>query len=157
MNVILQIDKPFQIDTDPRPIQNAVQTTVQLVRGNTEDGVNITITNEDAIQQLNYQYRGLNTPTDVLSFAYSPDPDFPKIDPMMSHYLGDIIIAYPVAKTQAKVRGHSVQDEIILLAVHGTLHLLGFDHATPAQKEKMWAVQQQIMTSLGLVHVQPTE
>jgi probable rRNA maturation factor len=53
--------------------------------------------------------------------------------------------------------GHTPQDEITLLAVHGFLHLLGFDHDTPANRQVMWDIQAQTMAELGLAHVQPTE
>jgi probable rRNA maturation factor len=72
-------------------------------------------------------------------------------------HLGDVTIAFPVAQTQAQAAGHSSIAELTLLAVHGTLHLLGFDHNTSAAKERMWTAQHQIMTELGLEHIQPTE
>jgi probable rRNA maturation factor len=75
----------------------------------------------------------------------------------MLGYLGEIVIAYPVAQAQAQAAGHTVQAEITLLAVHGLLHLFGFDHDTPENKKKMWAAQHQVMAGLGLAHVQPTE
>jgi probable rRNA maturation factor len=109
------------------------------------------------VQQLNAQYRGIDAPTDVLSFENTPDPDFPELDETEAGHLGDIIIAYPVAEAQAMAAGHTAQQEVILLAVHGLLHLLGFDHDTSENKEKMWQTQRQIMVELGLEHVQPTE
>ena len=63
----------------------------------------------------------------------------------------------PVAEKQAVVGGHAVLEEVLLLTVHGTLHLLGFDHNTQVNKEKMWAAQGQVMAELGLAHVLPTE
>jgi probable rRNA maturation factor len=115
------------------------------------------MTDKATLQQLNQQYRGLNVPTDVLSFENVPDPDFPAMDEDLLGYLGEIVIAYPVAQAQALAAGHTVQAEITLLAVHGLLHLLGFDHDTPQSKNKMWAAQHQVMAELGLAHVQPTE
>lgn len=115
------------------------------------------ITDSAAVQQLNRQYRGIDAPTDVLSFENRPDPDFPNLEPAIGHYLGDIIIAYPVAKAQADATGHLVMEEIILLAIHGALHLLGFDHDTSQNKDKMWAAQGHIIDKLGLASIQPTE
>jgi probable rRNA maturation factor len=115
------------------------------------------VTDSETIKELNQQYRGINAPTDVLSFENIPDPDFPEVDQAASGYLGDIIIAYPVAEAQALAAGHAPQDELILLAVHGLLHLLGFDHETSENKQQMWDIQQRIMTELELAHVQPTE
>jgi probable rRNA maturation factor len=160
MDVIFHIDDPFLVEVDPEPIRQALLTTAQLHQdagGAAATSMTVTITDNETIQQLNYQYRGIDAPTDVLSFENVPDPDFPEVAPVMTDHLGDIIIAYPVALAQATVSGHTTLDELILLAVHGLLHLLGFDHDTPKNREKMWAAQHRIMASLGLAHVQPTE
>jgi len=159
MNIILHIDDTYAPDVEPKQLQNAVITTLKTSSPNSPNdcSVAISVTGTDAVQQLNAQYRGVDKPTDVLSFENTPDPDFPDADPEMANYLGDIIIAYPVAQIQARTAGHSVMAEVTLLVVHGTLHLLGFDHDTPANKKKMWLAQQQIMTQLGLPNVQPTE
>ncbi len=159
MDIALQIDEPFAAGINAEKIKTAVQKTVQLYNKNhlPVNSITVTITNNKTLEQLNCQYRGINAPTDVLSFKNNPDPDFPDVDPAIINYLGDVVIYYPVAKAQAKARGHTLLGEITLLAVHGTLHLLGFDHDTPDRKEKMWAAQYQIMTSLGLAHIQPTE
>ncbi len=160
IDISFQIDEAFVADIDPKPIGEAVRAVIQLYYSGfpTSDlTVTITITANQTLQQLNYQFRGLNTPTDVLSFQNSFDPDFPNMDPTLLYYLGDVIIAYPVAKAQAQASGHSPLDEIILLAVHGTLHLLGFDHDTPEHKKIMWAAQRRVMLSLDLGHIQPTD
>ena len=156
MTIFVQVDEQFNVDTIP--LERALQATLHHINKNTQASeINLIITDETQVQQLNSQFRGINAPTDVLSFENMPDPDFSQIDPSGDAYLGDIVIAYPVAQKQAQAHGHTTLDEIILLAVHGALHLLGFDHDTPENKHQMWAVQQQIMTQLGLSHVQPTE
>lgn len=157
MKTTVQIDSPFEANVDPRVVQHAVQCTVQRVRPNASFTINVTITDNATLKQLNYQYRGINAPTDVLSFEHTTDPDFPVVDPTMAQYLGDIVIAYPVALTQAQAARHTLLDEIILLTIHGTLHLLGYNHDTMTHKKEMWAVQRQILNELGLAHVNPTE
>lgn len=154
MDIIFEIDSPFLVDSQPDLIKKALKLTVQRFGQIENATITVVITDNETIQQLNHQYRGVNAPTDVLSFKNIPAPGFPDLDP---GHLGDIIIAYPVAKAQALAAGHKPVEELTLLAVHGTLHLLGFDHDTTPNKEKMWAAQHQIMTELGLVHVQPTE
>ena len=72
-------------------------------------------------------------------------------------YLGDIIIALPYAARQAAAAGHAAEAELQLLAVHGTLHLLGYDHASPEEKAAMWSAQTAVLTQLGLSHIIPTE
>lgn len=154
MDIILQIDPPFLAELESNLIQQAVQAALQHFGRLNSLTITVVITDNQTVQQLNHQYRGINAPTDVLSFDNIPDPDFPDLD---QDHLGDIIIAFPVAKAQAAAAGHQPLEEVTLLAVHGTLHLLGFDHDTPAQKKEMWAAQQQIMAELGLAHLQPTE
>ena len=105
----------------------------------------LVLTDEATIQRLNYEYAGLNQPTDVLAFpGEEVDPDDEGI------YFGDIIIALPIAERQASAAGHALQAEVNLLTIHGTLHLLGYDHADRDEKEAMWAKQSAILTSLGL-------
>lgn len=159
MEIAIEIDEAFAATVNPAPIMEALRQTIRRFNKSIilASGLNIIITDETTIRQLNQQYRGIDAPTDVLSFENDSDFDFPILDRMASNHLGEIIIAYPVAKAQAISRGHSPLDEIILLAVHGTLHLLGFDHDTPENKEEMWAAQEQIMADMDLAHVQPTE
>jgi probable rRNA maturation factor len=75
----------------------------------------------------------------------------------MKQYLGDIIIAVPYSARQAAASGHDLDAELQLLAVHGTLHLLGHDHADLEEKAKMWQAQTAVLTKLGLAHIKPTE
>jgi probable rRNA maturation factor len=112
--------------------------------------LSIVLTDEQRSRALNQQFGGTDAPTDVLSFSNgSIDPD------SGLHYYGDVVIAIPVAKEQASQAGHSLQAEITLLMVHGILHLLGYDHRDPAETEKMWSMQAQIMQHLGLAHCSP--
>ena len=90
------------------------------------------------LRSLNRRFRGEDRTTDVLSFAGEGD------------YLGDIAISVPRARTQARAGGHSLEAELQLLVVHGVLHLLGHDHASPAQRRAMWAAQDAILEKLGL-------
>jgi probable rRNA maturation factor len=104
----------------------------------------IVIGNDAQLHELNRQFLGVDAPTDVLSFpSDGTDPDSGE------RYIGDILISYPRAVAQAASAGHAVQDELQLLVVHGVLHLLGFDHAVPAEKNRMWAIQTQALASLG--------
>jgi len=158
MEIIFQIDDPFLKDIDldliTQALLNACQHFYQETTKAATGTITLVITDTETVQQLNYQYRDIDAPTDVLSFENRPDPEFPH---MNVDHLGDIIIAYPVAKAQATTAGHTPMEEITLLAVHGLLHLLGFDHDAPAAKEKMWRMQGQIMLEMGLGHVHPTE
>jgi len=108
----------------------------------------IVLTDDAQLRELNREYLGVDAPTDVLSFPAS------EADPETGvSYLGDILISIPRAKQQAEAAGHPVEDEVQLLVVHGTLHLLGHDHATAAEKARMWKAQAEVMSGLGLSHI----
>ncbi len=153
MDITFQIDDAFSQEIETDRIIHAVILTLEQVSDLGSETVSIVITNNETSQALNQQFRGIDKPTDVLSFMDEADPDFPEMDA----HLGDIVIAYPIAEAQALAAGHAPAQEIMLLTVHGMLHLLGFDHDTPEQKAEMWAKQQQIMDAMGLGHIQPTE
>jgi probable rRNA maturation factor len=74
-----------------------------------------------------------------------------------SRYIGDILISIPRAQSQAEAAGHPLESEVQLLVVHGTLHLLGHDHAQPEEKSRMWQAQAEILESLGLGNIQIRE
>ena len=105
----------------------------------------IVLTDEAQMQTFNREFSGKDISTDVLSF---PDGT---IDPDLNlMYFGDVIVAVPIAQEQAKRAEHSTNDELMLLTVHGTLHLLGFDHILPQEKNRMWAHQERILDQLGI-------
>ena len=104
----------------------------------------IVLTDDEQLKALNTQYLDVQAPTDVLSFPSGEiDPDSQEL------YLGDVIISLPRAALQAAAGGHSLEDELSLLAVHGMLHLLGYDHAEDDKKALMWSKQADILARLG--------
>jgi probable rRNA maturation factor len=109
----------------------------------------LVITGDEHIQALNRQYRAIDAPTDVLAFADEETTQAFVTAPDEAAYLGDVIISCPRAEAQAQAAGHPLETELQLLVVHGVLHLLGHDHATPAQKRKMWAAQTEILDSIA--------
>jgi len=102
--------------------------------------VSLVFTDSETVKQLNRDYRGVDEPTDVLAFYMLPqkgaDSSF-AIPPDGVTRLGEVIISYPQAVTQAKEQGHSPERELALLVIHGILHLLGYDHEEPAEESKM--------------------
>jgi probable rRNA maturation factor len=118
-------------------------------------GVAVVVTDNDYVQRLNRDYRGVDAPTDVLSFAAQEgealDASFaPEAAEEIDCYLGDLILAWPYAAAQAAHYGYPVQTELQLLVVHGCLHLLGYDHDTDENQAEMWAAQHAILTGLGV-------
>lgn len=114
--------------------------------------LSVSFVNNERIRELNETYRGKNEVTDVLSFALNEGDDLElnASPPKTPQLLGDIIISVPVARRQAEEYGHSFRREIGFLAVHGFLHLLGYDHHTAEEEEKMFARQKAILTDYGL-------
>lgn len=108
----------------------------------------IVLTDDSQLHELNREYLGIDSPTDVLSFpASESDPE------TGAAYLGDILISIPRATQQAQAAGHSLEAETQLLVIHGTLHLLGYDHAEAEEKARMWKAQADVLERLGLSHI----
>lgn len=128
-------------------LKTAVQTT--LTHEQIESAaLSVLLTNDTEIQAMNHDYRGEDRPTDVLSFEAGDE---------LGGYLGDIAISVETAVVQAQNAGHQLVEELQLLAVHGTLHLLGYDHLSVAEKDEMWEKQTAVLDQLNLNHVTPTE
>lgn len=107
----------------------------------------IIFVDENKIQELNKEYRGIDKITDVISFALEDNEDSIYND---MRVLGDIYICIPRAKEQAENYGHSIKRELSFLTVHGLLHLLGYDHIKKADEEKMFALQELILNEEGI-------
>ena len=109
----------------------------------------VTLTDDENLREYNSRYRGIDEPTDVLAFAArerATDQRF-QAPPGTEDWLGDIVISLPRARRQAREGGHPVNDEVRLLAVHGFLHLLGYDHAEPAEEATMTALTNRILAA----------
>ncbi len=105
----------------------------------------LVVTDDEGIQALNRDFLGLDAPTDVLSFSAQEDSGPFVVAPEAAGYLGDVIVSYPRAVEQAQEHGHTADQEMNLLVIHGILHLLGYDHATEDQEAVMWARQEAIL------------
>ena len=106
-------------------------------------GLTIAVIDDQAVAALNLQFRGIDAPTDVLSFPMDSMPgDAP--------YLGDLAIAFPYASAQAEREGHALSDSLARLVVHGTLHLLGYDHDSAEGRAEMWEAQESALVALGI-------
>lgn len=151
LEIDVQIDEAFAGQIASEGLQAAVEST--LLRENvTSAGVSLMIAGDELLHQLNLEYRGIDGPTDVLSFSAREDAEDAATQfvaaPDAADFLGDIVISLPYAARQAGAAGHSTARELHLLAIHGTLHLLGYDHATAEEEAVMWARQDEILASL---------
>ena len=151
-SIDLQIDEEYQTRTPTAMLLAVVEATLAREQAGSVE-VSIVVTGDELLRQLNLEYRGIDAPTDVLSFSAQEDIDEQGAAfitaPEAEAYLGDIIISFPMAASQAETAGNSVANELCLLAVHGVLHLLGYDHATAEEEAAMWAVQDAVLAGLS--------
>ncbi len=108
---------------------------------------NVILVSEEKIQTLNKKYRGIDRITDVISFALEDDTTI-KLDKY--RMLGDIYICLNKAKSQAIEYNHSFKRELSFLAVHGLLHLLGYDHMTKDEEKIMFDKQEEVLSRYGI-------
>ena len=112
-----------------------------------ETEVDLTFVDDDTIQELNRDYRGIEAPTDVLSFSQvettEDEPEF--VDLAEAKVLGDIVVSLETGLRQSVEYGHSLEREIAFLTIHGMLHLLGYDHQALDEEERMLKKQEEIL------------
>ena len=134
-------------------LRRAIEETLAYEHYNNDVQVSVTLTDDAGIHELNARFRGVDAPTDVLSFPlfdFEGDTDEPPIDEM-ENMLGDIVLNLDRAHVQADEFGHSFEREAAFLTVHSMLHLLGYDHELGEQEDAdMRARQRDIMQAMGL-------
>ena len=106
----------------------------------------IIIVDNEKIHEINKEYRNVDRPTDVISFALEENEDYE----VKERLLGDIYISIDKVYEQAKEYGHSVKRELFFLVTHGFLHLLGYDHMKKEDEEIMFPLQEEILDSYGV-------
>ena len=142
----VQVDLPYTNRADADLLAGAIRATLESRRLRVPRAVSLRLTDTRTVCRLNRRYLGLDEPTDVLSF----NTGFPGLrDPDGVEELGTVIIAVPVAARGARSRHVALADELCLLAVHGTLHLLGFDHESPSEDAAMRRIERVALTRLG--------
>jgi probable rRNA maturation factor len=130
-------------------VRRAILQAVAVVEPNGPSAeVAVLLCDDATIAALNAQWRGRDEPTNVLSF-----PALPASDPMVSDgavHLGDIAIANETVVREAREQGRTVSQHLAHLAVHGFLHLLGYDHQTDSEAEHMEGLERAILAALGI-------
>ena len=118
--------------------------------------MSVTFMDNDAIQVINRDYRGKDRPTDVISFALEEEGEgevpviFEDGENPLPRELGDLMISLDKTKEQAADYGHSFERELGFLALHGFLHINGYDHMTPEDEKEMFGLQKEILDAYGL-------
>ena len=134
-------------------IRRAIAETLAYEQYNNDVEVSVTLTDSENIQDLNLRFRGIDAPTDVLSFPlfdFEGETDEPPVDEIQN-MLGDIVLNLERTQAQAEEFGHSFEREAAFLTVHSMLHLLGYDHETGDEDEAdMRDRQRAIMERMGL-------
>ena len=131
-------------------IRSAIVETLALEGFERNAQVSVTFVDNEGIHEINRKFRNIDRPTDVLSFPLLGDDDLPD-SALFSVPLGDIVLSLERAKEQAEEFGHSFEREVAFLTAHSVLHLLGYDHETGEEDEKiMRKKQNEIMEALGL-------
>lgn len=143
------IDLQTELEQVPKSALELIRRAVAgaLESGGVKGDVCVLITDAEEIQSLNRTYRKIDRVTDVLTF---PAWEGEAILCPKDEYLGDIAICYERAVEQAEEYNHSLERELAFLAVHGSLHLMGYDHMTSEDEKNMFGRQEEILVSLGL-------
>lgn len=142
--IYIVFDDDYPVSEDSMRL--AVWQSLAIAQAAAPCALTVTLTSEGRVHELNREYAGIDSTTDVLAFGPGEKPY--ATEPGEPPYIGDVIIAYPVAEQQAQARGIPVSIEVQTLAVHGTLHLLGYDHDTPERQAEMWALQSVAMDAV---------
>ncbi len=141
----MEINYVSEIKEDTTSYENLINNIFSHIA---DDKIfNIIFTDEDRIRQINKDYRNIDKVTDVISFALN---DNDECNFNAEDELGDIFICIPRAKEQANDYGHSIEREVGFLAVHGYLHLCGYDHMTESDEKIMFSRQEEILAQAGL-------
>ena len=128
-------------------VRAAVKNTLLLEKVREDCSLSVTFCDDEYIKELNSKYRGVDAPTDVLSFPLFENA---MICGKRIRMLGDIVVSLEHARRQADEYGHSFERELAFLCSHSTLHLLGYDHEEPEEEEEMRVRQRAVMKKMGL-------
>jgi probable rRNA maturation factor len=155
VNILLETEEGFErYSTVEAQVADAVNKAVERTGGPEKAQIGLLIVGDESIHELNMEHRGVDRPTDVLSFPLlEPGEKITQadIDPETGEVvLGDIVISLPAAERQAIEYGNTLAREVSFLAVHGTLHLLGYDHEDDGERHEMRKLEEAVMESVGL-------
>ncbi len=137
MGVEIRVHSKFSGRVDRARLARAARRTLRAERA--DAALTIYVTTDAEIRVLNRKFHATNAATDVLSFPMRGGESQPR------PYIGDVVVSYDRARVQARAARWRIADELDLLAVHGILHLLGYDDLTPRKRGQMWKRQEEIL------------
>ena len=152
MEINVLIEGEFDGCPDEGWLENVVEQVLIAQRAGSDVELGLVVAGQERVQELNRSYRGKDEPTDVLAFSATEEmgADFPPF--VQPHdgvlHLGEVIISYPQAITQAEEHRHSVKKELAILIIHGVLHLLGYEHDKPELELQMRTRESEILAHI---------
>jgi len=151
--ISVYIEQQLKLSLDECWLKCVAQKALEVEGITSSVEMGLVITDAETVRQLNRTYRGEDKATDVLAFytlsqtGQEHEPPFVTPPDGVQH-LGEVVISYPQAAQQAQEQGHSIKEELALLAVHGVLHLLGYDHQQLEQRRRMRAKEEEVLKKL---------
>ena len=154
-SIDVQVFPPYSRRLSKAWLRDVVELALDVRDEESPLCISLVVTDDETVHCLNRDYRGLDEPTDVLAFPlwesrYGDDDGSDGLPPEASAPVGEVVISYPQAARQAKEARKLVRAEMALLVVHGVLHLLGYDHADDCEKQRMWAVQDDVLARVPM-------
>jgi probable rRNA maturation factor len=141
----IEVNNESAIPVDEAALQRLAAYAFDIMHVHPDAELAIVLVDEAAMEQLHVQWMDEPGPTDVLSFPMDELRPGTEDEPSPAGLLGDVVLCPQVAQVQAETAGHSLMEELLLLTTHGILHLLGFDHAEPAEEREMFSIQRDIL------------
>jgi probable rRNA maturation factor len=148
--VSIEVNNESAVEVDEAALQRLSLYALEAMHVHPEAELAIVLVDEAAMEQLHVQWMDEPGPTDVLSFPMDELRPGTEETPTPPGLLGDVVLCPQVAQTQAEAAGHGLMDELLMLTAHGILHLLGFDHAEPAEEKEMFGIQRDILVGFSL-------
>ncbi|UAJ77733.1 rRNA maturation RNase YbeY [Leifsonia sp. ZF2019] len=145
----IEINNESTIEVDEAALQRLAAYAFDIMHVHPDAELAIVLVDEAAMEQLHVQWMDEPGPTDVLSFPMDELRPGTEEEPSPAGLLGDVVLCPQVAQVQAETAGHTLMDELLLLTTHGILHLLGFDHAEPAEEREMFGIQRDILVGFA--------
>ena len=146
----IEINNESGAEVDESALQRLAGYALDIMHVHPDADLAILMVDEAAMEQLHVQWMDEPGPTDVLSFPMDELRPGTEDQPAPPGLLGDVVLCPQVAIAQAEGAGHTPMDEMLLLTAHGILHLLGFDHAEPAEEKEIFGVQRDILVGFAM-------
>ncbi|QTX04866.1 rRNA maturation RNase YbeY [Agromyces archimandritae] len=146
----IEINNESSMEVDEAALQRLAVYALDAMHVHPDAELAIVLVDEGAMEQLHVQWMDEPGPTDVLSFPMDELRPGTEEEPAPAGLLGDIVLCPQVAQSQAETAKHSLTEELLLLTTHGILHLLGFDHAEPAEEKEMFGIQRDILVGFAM-------